>query len=50
LISNGYGAMFSYADAVAPTTAGRLRIRRTLQTSVRRSAADGRISPDEYAH
>ena len=48
VISNGYGAMFSYAERVAP--ADRWAITsyvRTLQASVRQAERDGRLSAEE---
>ena len=49
VISNGYGAMFSYAERVAPDDRWAIAAYvRVLQTSVKQSMKDGKISKDEY--
>ena len=49
VISNGYGAMFSYAERVAPddrwAVAAYIRV---LQASVKQAHKDGKISNEEY--
>ena len=50
VISNGYGAMFSYGERVAPddrwAVAAYVRV---LQASVKQSLRDGKITREEYA-
>jgi mono/diheme cytochrome c family protein len=49
VISNGRGAMFSYAERVAPDDRWAIAAYiRTLQTSVKQSVEDGTISKKEY--
>ena len=48
-ITNGYGAMFSYAERVRPDDRWAITAYiRVLQESVKQAAKDGRISQDEY--
>ena len=49
VISNGYGAMFSYAERVRPEDRWAITAYiRVLQQSVKQAAKDGRISTEEY--
>ena len=49
VISNGYGAMFSYAERVQPNDRWAIAAYiRTLQESVRQSLRDRKITPQEY--
>jgi mono/diheme cytochrome c family protein len=49
VISNGYGAMFSYDERVAPADRWAIAAYiRVLQASVKQAARDGRISPEQY--
>jgi mono/diheme cytochrome c family protein len=49
VITNGRGAMFSYAERVAPPDRWAITAYiRTLQESVREAAKDGRISATQY--
>jgi mono/diheme cytochrome c family protein len=49
VISNGYGAMFSYAERVAPDDRWAITAYiRTLQASVKQAHKDGKITPDQY--
>jgi mono/diheme cytochrome c family protein len=49
VISNGYGAMFSYAERVRPDDRWAITAYiRVLQQSVEEAAKDGRISKEEY--
>jgi mono/diheme cytochrome c family protein len=49
VISNGYGAMFSYSERVAPTDRWAIASYiRVLQASVKQSVQDGKLSPEEY--
>jgi len=49
VISNGYGAMFSYAERVAPADRWAVTAYiRTLEASVKQSAQNGKITPDQY--
>lgn len=49
VISNGRGAMFSYAERVAPDDRWAITAYiRVLQASVKQSFKDGKITPDQY--
>lgn len=49
VISNGYGAMFNYAERVAPDDRWAVAAYiRTLQTSVKQAHKDGKITANEY--
>ena len=49
VISNGYGAMFSYAERVAPRDRWAIAAYiRVLQASVKQAVNDGKISANEY--
>jgi mono/diheme cytochrome c family protein len=49
VISNGYGAMFSYSERVAPRDRWAIAAYiRTLQVSVKQAVKDKRLSPEEY--
>jgi mono/diheme cytochrome c family protein len=49
VISNGYGAMFSYAERVRPDDRWAITAYiRTLQESVKEAAKDGRLSQEQY--
>ena len=49
VISNGYGAMFSYAERVRPEDRWAITAYiRVLQQSVKQAARDGKIPPEEY--
>ena len=49
VITNGYGAMFSYAERVAPDDRWAIAAYiRVLQTSVKQALQDGRISAQAY--
>jgi mono/diheme cytochrome c family protein len=49
VISNGFGAMFSYSERVTPNDRWAITAYiRTLQTSVRQAVKDGKISEREY--
>jgi mono/diheme cytochrome c family protein len=49
VISNGYGAMFNYAERVAPDDRWAIAAYiRVLQASVKQAYKDGKIAPNEY--
>jgi mono/diheme cytochrome c family protein len=49
VISNGYGAMFSYSERVAPRDRWAIAAYiRDLQNQVKQAAKDGRLTPQEY--
>jgi mono/diheme cytochrome c family protein len=49
VISNGYGAMFSYSERVAPADRWAIAAYiRVLQMSVKQAVKDKRISPEEF--
>ena len=49
VMSNGRGAMFSYAERVAPDDRWAITAYiRVLQASVKQSFKDGKITPDQY--
>jgi mono/diheme cytochrome c family protein len=49
VISNGYGAMFSYAERVKPDDRWAIAAYiRALQTSVKQSVKDGNVTPEQY--